>query len=39
MGNKQDIINNLNILAIYYKQERDVLETELMKRQLDPLKI
>ena len=23
MGNKQDIINNLNILVIYYKQERD----------------
>ena len=22
-GNKQDIINNLNILVIYYKQERD----------------
>ena len=38
MGNKQDIINNLNILAIYWKQERDVFRNRAYEKAIISLK-
>ena len=38
MGNKQDIINNLNILAIYWKQEGDVFRNRAYEKAIISLK-